>query len=255
MAQLSRTYYGQSEALLSRNSSLIRWWGKSLYQHRFELYLIALLASVFSSLFITETKLQEEADLLFFLFCVGTGLLLANQYQWIKKLLTMIFLLSLILQLIALWLEFDIRGTFEAQVQLYLGFFFFVSFLLIHQIWRSSIVDGRVILGVIAGYMSLGLVAFFFFLSIELFQPNSYSGLPNQAVYSAQVVDAIMYYAYVTLLTIGYGEIVPVSQLAQKAAIIVGLAGQLYLVILTAIIVGKYIEQRQSNSDLQGDEQ
>jgi hypothetical protein len=42
-------------------------------------------------------------------------------------------------------------------------------------------------------------------------------------------------------LTIGYGEIVPITTAAQKAAIFLGLLGQFYLVILTAVTVGKYI--------------
>ncbi|WP_101449582.1 ion channel [Aquimarina sp. MAR_2010_214] len=52
-----------------------------------------------------------------------------------------------------------------------------------------------------------------------------------------------MYYSYITLMTIGYGEIIPVTSLSQKAAILVGMMGQFYLVILTAIVVGKYINQ------------
>ncbi|MEM6816304.1 MAG: ion channel, partial [Bacteroidota bacterium] len=53
--------------------------------------------------------------------------------------------------------------------------------------------------------------------------------------------EAILYYSYITLLTIGYGEIVPAIPIAQKAAILVGLVGQFYLVIITAVVVEKYI--------------
>ena len=44
-------------------------------------------------------------------------------------------------------------------------------------------------------------------------------------------------------MTIGYGEITPVTLLAQKATILIGLLGQFYLVIITAIIVGKFLTQ------------
>ncbi len=54
-----------------------------------------------------------------------------------------------------------------------------------------------------------------------------------------------MYYSYITLLTIGYGDILPVTTLAQKAAMLIGLSGQIYLVVITAIVVGKYISQSQ----------
>jgi hypothetical protein len=46
-------------------------------------------------------------------------------------------------------------------------------------------------------------------------------------------------------MTIGYGDIVPVKPLAQKAAVLIGLLGQFYLVILTAVVVGKYIGGEQ----------
>ena len=45
------------------------------------------------------------------------------------------------------------------------------------------------------------------------------------------------------MMTIGYGDIAPVTVLAQKATILVGFSGQFYLVIITAIIVGKFINQ------------
>ena len=52
---------------------------------------------------------------------------------------------------------------------------------------------------------------------------------------------SIIYYSYITLVTIGYGEIIPVTPIAQKSAILIGLLGQIYVVIVTALVVGKYI--------------
>ena len=92
-----------------------------------------------------------------------------------------------------------------------------------------------------SGYISLGLIGFFIFMSTELWQPNSFSGaILNTSDFNVRV-DGIMYYAYITLLTIGYGEIIPVTIAAQKAAILVGLAGQFYMVIITAVVLEKYV--------------
>ena len=63
---------------------------------------------------------------------------------------------------------------------------------------------------------------------------------------AAAKVDSLIYYSYITLLTIGYGEIYPVTSVAQKAAILVGLMGQFYLVIITAVVVEKYIRHSQN---------
>jgi hypothetical protein len=48
-----------------------------------------------------------------------------------------------------------------------------------------------------------------------------------------------MYYSFVTLTTLGYGEITPRSQVARSLAIAEALVGQLYLAILIARLVGK----------------
>jgi voltage-gated potassium channel len=62
--------------------------------------------------------------------------------------------------------------------------------------------------------------------------------------------DNFMYYSYITLLSIGYGDIIPVSVLAQKTSVLIGLFGQMYNVIITAIIVGKYLNQLNSSKSI-----
>ncbi|MCK8520789.1 potassium channel family protein [Aquimarina sp. D1M17] len=99
-----------------------------------------------------------------------------------------------------------------------------------------------------SGYISLGFLAFFLFMTIELLHPGSFSGSLLATNNDVERFDSILYYAYITLLTIGYGEIVPVTPVAQKAAILVGLIGQFYLVIVTAVIVEKYIVHSRNRS-------
>jgi len=52
-------------------------------------------------------------------------------------------------------------------------------------------------------------------------------------------------YSYVTLLTIGYGDVVPMSGMAQTLTILEGLIGQFYLVFFMASLVGLYIYRRR----------
>ncbi len=55
-----------------------------------------------------------------------------------------------------------------------------------------------------------------------------------------------MYFSYITMLTIGYGDIYPLGHLAQKATVLIGLIGQVYIVILTAIMIAKYVNSKQN---------
>ena len=115
---------------------------------------------------------------------------------------------------------------------------------LIQQVWSAKKVGKNVIFGLISGYLSIGLIGFFICLSIELYHPGAFLGLNYSNVNPVLISEDLIYYSYITLMTIGYGEIVPVVPLAKKAAVLIGLLGQFYLVILTAVIVGKYINQR-----------
>jgi voltage-gated potassium channel Kch len=50
-----------------------------------------------------------------------------------------------------------------------------------------------------------------------------------------------MYFSYTTLTTLGYGDIVPVSQIARTLATLEAITGQLYLAVLVARLVGLHI--------------
>ncbi len=76
--------------------------------------------------------------------------------------------------------------------------------------------------------------------------PNSIYGLSGLGDDPRAIFDQLMYFSYITLLTIGYGDLYPVTVLAQKAGILLGIAGQLYLSIITATIVGKYLNRLSS---------
>jgi hypothetical protein len=125
------------------------------------------------------------------------------------------------------------------KISIYLIFFLIVYIETTKQVWKASLINNNIVYGLISGYVSLGLIGFFINLFIETIQPNSFNGLLNQINAS----ENLLYYSYVTLLTIGFGEITPSTSLTQKTALIIGLCGEIYQALITAIIVGKYINQ------------
>jgi len=54
------------------------------------------------------------------------------------------------------------------------------------------------------------------------------------------------YFSFTTLLTIGYGDITPVSLVAKRAVMLIGLAGHFYTAFITTIIIGKYLSAKKS---------
>ena len=149
--------------------------------------------------------------------------------------------------------NFFIRSGSSENLQLrlsvYLLFSSTVTINLIQQVWKSENVNKNVIMGLVSGYISLGFVSFFLFMLVELSTPGSFEGALLEGVNLTAKADSIMYYAFITLLTIGYGEIVPITPVAQKAAIFTGLAGQFYLIIIMTVVLEKYIRHSLSRKE------
>ena len=110
------------------------------------------------------------------------------------------------------------------------------------QVWRAERIHEKTILGLISGFISVGFLGFFMCLKAELSYPGSFS-FPDNGV---SIFQNLMYFSNITLLTVGYGDILPLTVLAQKITMFISLSGQIYLVILTGIIVGKYISQKEN---------
>ena len=124
-------------------------------------------------------------------------------------------------------------------------FYIIITLEVVKQVWKAKTVDKSVIFGLMSGYICLGLLAFFAFVSIEMTSPNSFKGLPLDATFP-QKASHLLYYSYVTLMTIGYGDITPTTGTAQKASILFAMIGQFYLVIITAVVIEKYIRHQKS---------
>jgi voltage-gated potassium channel len=216
---------------------------KKLYPIRFELFLFSQVAILFGSLIVPLAWFESWISPLLFLLNLMVGVIFVSHKKRLFIFLSGLLILSGFIFIIDI-LDLDFYKKLRLlRLASFFAFYAVVSLEIIKQVTHAKDVNKNVILGLISGYISLGLLAFFMFLTIEMLDPNSFSGLINDPNSERDLADQLLYFSYVTLLTIGYGEIIPVSSLAQKAAVLVALLGQFYLVILTAIVVGKYINQ------------
>ncbi len=214
---------------------------KKAYPYRFELFLFSQVAILFGSLIIPPVIFETIISPILFLVNQLAGIVLISK----KKKLMWFFVLLLVVSGIVFGAELldDSKHRSLALLNMGISFLFYsiVTFEIVQQVWQSKIVNKNVIFGLISGYISLGLISFFICLSIEMVFPGSFEGLGVTIETPKLFTERLMYYSYITLMTIGYGEIVPITSLSQKAAILIGLMGQFYLVVLTAIVIGKYV--------------
>lgn len=124
-------------------------------------------------------------------------------------------------------------------------FFAFAITWLVKDVLTSRSVDGNTLAGSICVYLLLGVIGGLIFALIEIFQPGSYYLIPEVApvdVHRAEMNPGyMMYFAFVTLTTVGYGDIVPASEAARSASVVLAVIGQLTLVVLISRLVGLHI--------------
>ena len=87
----------------------------------------------------------------------------------------------------------------------------------------------------ISGYLVIAIIAAPHFYLVGQIFPNAFNIAPDATFYD------FIYYSFITLTTVGFGDISPIHPLAKAFTLILGIAGQLYLTILMAIIIGKYL--------------
>ncbi len=120
---------------------------------------------------------------------------------------------------------------------------------------KESMLSEDVTLDTIAGslcaYLLLGFAFASVYALIDIIQPGSFissiQGINGAISLSSSDLDRI-YFSFVTLLTVGYGDIVPHSPPAKLTTIIEGFFGQVYLVVLIARLVGVHVSQRSNHS-------
>jgi len=70
------------------------------------------------------------------------------------------------------------------------------------------------------------------------FDPDAFN-FPNKLT----LLDSL-YYVFVTLATLGYGDLLPVASHAKSLSILIAVSGQLYIAIIIALLVGKFSSKR-----------
>lgn len=215
---------------------------KKVYYYRFELFLMTQVLHLFGSLIFPGHLFERLLGPLFISVNMFVGLLFLLKLEKRKAWGALVLLI-----VAGITLGVSIASNYEENTSrfIWLGiafvFYILVTIEIIRQVLVATVVNRTVIYGLISGYISLGFIGFFMFLSIELANTNAFTNLMADSI-----GEQLLYYSFITLLTIGYGDITPLIPIAQKATILTGLIGQFYMVIVTAVVIEKYIRHSRS---------
>lgn len=168
-----------------------------------------------------------------FTFLILSGLLICQSKS--KK--YFYYVLGL-LTLITIWLEFlDGEYMIFKTIRLLssLVLFIFILTILIQELTRTNKFNLQSILGAISGYLFIGLVGGVLFELLNFLIPNFLVGIHLDLSYT------YYYFSFISITTVGFGDITPNSPPSQAITILMSIVGQLYLTIVISLFVGKYV--------------
>jgi hypothetical protein len=106
---------------------------------------------------------------------------------------------------------------------------------------RRPTVDG--IFATVAAYLLVGvLFGQAYALAIEL-DPSSFNLAADLTSYERQ--GSLLYFSFVTLATLGYGDMLPLHSAVRTIAVVEAVVGQFYVAVIVAVFVGMFVSQRE----------
>ena len=149
--------------------------------------------------------------------------------------------LSLILSLLSVssnFFSFQILHFYKLLLPFSALFFFYCVWVITSSIFNQRRVTLDLIYGSVLAYILIGVSWALIFCCIELFVADSFSF--SSEVTLSDKTSALIYFSFVTLTTLGYGDVLPVTTFAKTVAYLEAITGVMYPAILISTLVGKF---------------
>lgn len=126
---------------------------------------------------------------------------------------------------------------------------FFLGTLFLARALRDGRINSHRIMGAVGAFLLIGIVFAQAYRTLALFIPGAFSNAGARSDIGDFSRDAV-YFSFITLTSLGYGDIVPLHPLARSLATLEAVTGQLFLAILVARLVALEIEWQQEQREL-----
>ena len=212
---------------------------QALSERRFFILLVLILFTIVLTPFLDqfiETRILMD----FFLTTIFIFIIFAIRSKRHHVIIASILALPLI---VSTWSFYFIDSRHIGFVtRIFSALFFFFSVIIILQtIVRSTEITREIIFAAVVAYLLIALMWAFLYMILELVIPGSFS-IPESSI--RQETMRFEYFSFITITTLGYGDITPLSDRASALALLEALIGQIYLVVLVAWLVGMHVSRR-----------
>jgi hypothetical protein len=123
-----------------------------------------------------------------------------------------------------------------------------VPIVVARRLWSHEVVSVQTVLGAVAAYLQIAVAYALAFQAVDALGGEPFFG-------SAVPSTSYMYISLQTITTLGYGDLVAVSEFGRLLAVSEAVLGQVFLVTFVAMIVARFVTQSGSPSSNDGPDQ
>lgn len=138
----------------------------------------------------------------------------------------------------------ELNGLYFAHLLFLLSFYIWIVSLATRQVLFTGSIDANKIIGAVCIYLLVGIIWAILYMLILQIDPQSFSGLIQNNGYGN--FPALLYFSFITLTTLGYGDISPTLPISQFLTYMEAITGQFYIAILVASLIGAHFSEKRA---------
>lgn len=218
---------------------------RAVARGRFTYLLGFMFVSILMLPFLEESIYGPPVMQLFYSFMFISALYAVAEIPWVFRMGTLLFGVALASHwwmVLTLSPVAVVTGSLCAIV-----FFFFIALSLLFHVFGHERVTGDTIAGAICVFLLIGIIWMLAYQAIHFFNPKAFNNITARSFTPGAIVD-LAYFSFVTLTTVGYGDITPISRPVRMFVVTEAILGQIYLTVLVARLVGLYASVRPSRA-------
>lgn len=156
---------------------------------------------------------------------------------------------------VGVWTGYILPGVGVPRLPLSVGFhvlaalfFTFTTGVILRQLHHEKGVSLDSVYGAFCGYLLVGLVFGHLYSILELLRRGSFVGAGFINPHPDDYHFLLTYFSFLTLTTVGFGDIIPATDAARGLTVVEAVLGQFYIAVLVAELIGKRSSQPRSDT-------
>jgi hypothetical protein len=209
-----------------------------LKKNRFLLFLMALFLTIAYPLFSKDPKVLDLYATMTYSLILASGMWAFSRQRSFLAYSSAFFILAILIEWLQYFTEnpfFDNFNPISTSVVLIL-----LLVMTLKSVVAATEIGPNVIYGVVAGYVLIGFVGGLLAIAIALGYPGAFN------LAEPITPPEAMYFSFVTMTTLGYGDIAPAIQETRSLSIILSIVGPMYVAIVIALMVGKFAASKNN---------